>query len=99
MQKVVVDILLSDFRQWIACVYMAKSVEDLPEEIQQYIDVRKWDMRTLDGNQRFRELKAKCLPSIALDSDLIYESLIPDQEELISEITGRWQSKNESKGK
>jgi len=75
---------------------MAKSVEDLPEEIQQYIDIRKWDMRTLDGNNRFRELKAKCLPTIALDSEPIYESLIPGQEELITEIIGRWQSKNES---
>ncbi len=77
---------------------MAKSVEDLPEEIHQYIDVRKWDMRTLEGNKRFLELKGKCLPSIALDSDLIYESLIPGQEELIAEITRRWTLKNQDEG-
>ena len=69
---------------------MAKSVQDLPKKIRQYIDVHEWDMRTLEGNQRFRELKAKSLPSIALDGELMYESLIPGQEELIDEITGRW---------
>lgn len=73
---------------------MAKSVQDLPEEIRRYIDVHEWDMRTLEGNQRFRELKAKSLPSIALDGELMYESLIPGQEELIDEITGRWKLKN-----
>lgn len=73
---------------------MAKSVEDLPKEIQQYIDVREWDMRTLEGNQRFRELKGKSLPSIALDDELMYESLIPEQEKLTAEITRRWTLKN-----
>ncbi len=73
---------------------MAKSVEDLPKDIRQYIDVREWDMRTLEGNQRFFELKGKCLPSIALDNELMYESLIPDQEKLTTEIIRRWRLKN-----
>jgi hypothetical protein len=75
---------------------MAKSVQDLPKEIHQYIDVHEWDMRTLEGNQRFFELKGKCLPSIALDEDLMYESLIPGQEDLIAEIIRRWELKNNS---
>jgi hypothetical protein len=70
---------------------MAKSVKDLPEEIKKLLDIREWDMRTLEGNRRFLELKAKSLPSIALDGELMYESLIPGQEELIDEIQRRWQ--------
>ena len=62
---------------------MAESVKVLPEEIQDIIEVREWDMRTRDGVDRFRELKAKSLPSVALDSDLVYEAIIPGQEELI----------------
>ena len=70
---------------------MAKSVTDLPDEIKKLIEIREWDMRTLEGNRRFLELKAKSLPSIALDGKLMYESLIPGQEELINEIKLRWQ--------
>jgi len=73
---------------------MAKSVKDLPSEIQELIDVHEWDMRTLEGNKRFKELKAKSLPSIALDKTLEYESLIPGQEEISTEITRRWVLKN-----
>ena len=74
---------------------MAESVKVLPQDIQEIIEVREWDMRTREGVQRFRELKAKSLPSVALDGDLVYESLIPMQEELIDEILRRHKEKNQ----
>jgi hypothetical protein len=73
---------------------MAESVKVLPEEIQNIIEVHEWDMRTREGVQRFRELKAKSLPSVALDGILLYESLIPMQEELIADIQRRYEDKN-----
>ncbi len=73
---------------------MAEAVKVLPQEIQDLMKVREWDMRTREGVNRFRELKAKSLPSIALDEQLVYESLIPGQEELAEEIRRRWGLKN-----
>jgi hypothetical protein len=75
---------------------MAESVKVLPQDIQEIIEVHEWDMRTREGVQRFRELKAKSLPSVALDGDLVYESLIPMQEELIGEILRRYKEKNQN---
>ncbi len=74
---------------------MAESVKVLPDNIQEIIKVQEWDMRTLEGVQRFRELKAKSLPSVALDGELAYESIIPMQEELIAEIEKRYRGKNQ----
>ena len=73
---------------------MAESVKVLPQDIQEIIDVYEWDMRTRGGIARFRELKAKSLPSVALDGELVYEALIPMQEELIEEIRRRHNEKN-----
>ena len=75
---------------------MAESVKVLPQDIQDIIEVHEWDMRTREGVQRFRELKAKSLPSVALDGELVYESLIPMQEELIDEIRRRYKEKNQN---
>jgi len=50
-------------------------------------------MRTREGVERFRELKAKSLPSVALDGDLVYKSIIPGQEELIEELQRRYGEK------
>jgi len=58
------------------------------------MDVREWDMRTREGIQRFRELRAKSLPSVALDNELVYEAIIPGQEELSAEIRRRYEEKN-----
>jgi hypothetical protein len=73
---------------------MAEAVKALPQEIQDLMEVCEWDMRTREGVNRFRELKAKSLPSIALDQQLVYESLIPGQEELAEEIRRRWELKD-----
>lgn len=73
---------------------MAESVKVLPEDIQALMEVHEWDMRTREGVQRFRELKARSLPSVALDDDLMYESQIPMQEELAEEIRRRYHQKN-----
>ncbi len=69
---------------------MAQSVQELPPEIQGIIEVREWDLRTREGVQRFKELKAKSLPSIALNGELVFEALIPPQEELIQAIEQRY---------
>jgi hypothetical protein len=68
---------------------MAEAVKVLPPDIQEMIEVHEWDMRTREGVNRFRELRARSLPSVALDGDLVYESLIPPQEEMIAEIRRR----------
>lgn len=68
---------------------MAESVKSLPQDVQEIIEVREWDMRTREGIKRFLDLKARSLPSIALDNDLVYEAIIPMQEELIHEIRSR----------
>ncbi len=59
------------------------------------MDVREWDMRTREGIQRLRELRAKSLPSVALDGELVYEALIPGQEELSQEILRRYHARRQ----
>lgn len=81
----------------MACVYMAEAVRSLPGEIQELIVVREWDMRTLEGVRRLRELGARSLPSIALDEELVYEAMIPGQEELIQEILARRENKKRAR--
>ena len=77
---------------------MAESVRALPTEMEEFMEVREWDMRTREGIARFKELRAKMLPSIAMDGELVYESLIPGQEELIEEIKRRYRENEAAQG-
>ena len=56
------------------------------------IEVHEWDLRTRAGVQRFKELRAKSLPSIAMNGELVFEALIPPQEELIQTIEHLYRS-------
>ena len=56
--------------------------------------VHEWDLRTLEGVTRFKEIGAKSLPSIAMDGTVVYSSIIPGQEVLGLEIRRRYQEKN-----
>jgi hypothetical protein len=68
---------------------MAESVQALPNDIREIVEVYEWDMRTLKGIQRFRQLRARSLPSVALNGELVFEAIIPAQEELIEAIRKR----------
>lgn len=74
---------------------MAESVKVLPQEIQEMIEVFEWDLRTMEGVMRFREIGAKSLPSIAMDGTIVYSSIIPGQEVMIQEIQQRFFKKNQ----
>ena len=68
---------------------MVQSVKVLPKEIQDVIEVRIWNVKELEGIKRKRELRARAVPSIAIDYEVVFQSGIPQHEELISAITKR----------
>ena len=65
---------------------MIAAVTGLPREILNKIEYREWSLRTLEGVARFKELKAKSLPAVAIDGKLTYECIIPPAEDLIAAI-------------
>lgn len=65
---------------------MVAAVADLPKEIKDKIDYHEWSLRNREGIEMFKRFKARSLPSIAINEELQFESLIPAQEDLIEAI-------------
>jgi len=65
---------------------MVAAVKDLPQEILDEVECREWSLRELKGVARFRELGARSLPAVAIEGKLVFEAIIPGQEELIAAI-------------
>ena len=87
--KITIDVLTLDSVQCAACGYMMESIAALPDEVQDMIAYREWSIKTKEGVARFTELKGKVLPSICIEGDLVFESLIPQYEELIDAMIRR----------
>jgi hypothetical protein len=87
--KIKIDVLTLDSVQCAACGYMMESLAALPEDVQEMIEYTEWSIKNKEGIGKFMELKGKVLPSICIEGDLVFESIIPRYEELIDEMAKR----------
>ena len=88
-EKIHIDVLTLDSIQCAACGYMMESIAALPADVQDMIEYTEWSIKSKDGVGKFLELKGKVLPTICIEKDLVFESLIPQYEELIDEMAKR----------
>jgi hypothetical protein len=87
--KINIDVLTLDSVQCAACGYMMESIAALPDDVQEMIVYKEWSIKNQDSVAKFMELKGKVLPTICIESDLVFESIIPQYEELIDEMAKR----------
>jgi hypothetical protein len=88
-EKINIDVLTLDSVQCAACGYMMESIAALPSDVQDMIEYTEWSIKNKDGIGKFMELKGKVLPTICIERDLVFESIIPQYEELIDEMGAR----------
>ena len=88
-RKIRIDVLTLDSVQCAACGYMMESLAALPSDVQEMIEYKEWSIKTKEGIKRFMELKGKVLPTICIEGDLVFPSVIPQYEELIEEMAKR----------
>lgn len=86
---IVIDVLTLDSVQCAACGYMMESIAALPKEIQDVIQYKEWSIKNKEGIGKFIEMKGRVLPTIAIQGDLLFESIIPQYEELIDAMADR----------
>ena len=87
--KLQIDVLTLDSVQCAACGYMMESLAAMPPEIQEMIEYREWSIKNKTGVGKFMELGGKVLPTICIARDLVFQSIIPQYEELIDEMAKR----------
>lgn len=87
--KINIDVLTLDSVQCAACGYMMESIAALPQDVQEMIVYKEWSIKNKDGIGKFIELKGKVLPTICIEGDLVFQSIIPQYEELIDEMSSR----------
>ena len=88
-EKIRIDVLTLDSVQCAACGYMMESIAALPEDVQSMIEYTEWSIKNKEGIGKFMELKGKVLPTICIEGDCVFESIIPQYEELIDEMAKR----------
>lgn len=88
-KKVIVDLLIGNKEQCAVNTYVVEAIACLPAEIQERIEYREWSVLQEEGRRKKGELKARVIPTLALDGELCFEGVLPSMEELEEAIRCR----------
>lgn len=86
LDKVLIELFLLDPEQCAACTYMLNSVVDVYDEIRDIADYTVYKYTVKEDIARTKKMKLTNLPTMCVNGDIKWVSIIPDKEELLAEI-------------
>lgn len=86
LDKVLIECFLLDPEQCAACTYMLAAVEDIYEEIKDIADYSVYKYFIKEDIARTRKMGIKNLPTMCINGEQEFISIIPSKEELIDAI-------------
>ena len=81
---VIVDIVTLDSAGCAPCTYMVKAAQEAAKAYGQAIEVREHKITGRDGLGYMKKLGVSAIPSICVDGQECYASIIPDRKELVT---------------
>jgi uroporphyrinogen decarboxylase len=94
LDKVCIELFTLDPEQCAACTYMVKSVTDSFDEIRDMAEYVVYKYFIKEDIARTAKMGLKNLPTMCMDGESVYISIIPDRDELIAEVTKRYNAKH-----
>ena len=86
LDKVLIELFLLDPEQCAACTYMLNSVIDVYDEIKDIADYKVYKYTLKEDIARTRKMGLTNLPTMCINGDMKWVSIIPDKEEFIKEV-------------
>jgi len=86
LDKVLIELFLLDPEQCAACTYMLASVEDAYDDIKDIAEYRVYKYFIKEDIARTMKMGIKNLPTMCINGEQKFISLIPSREELIEAV-------------
>jgi Uroporphyrinogen-III decarboxylase len=86
LDKVLIELFLLDPDQCAACTYMLSSVVDAFDEIKDIADYAVYKYTIKEDIARTRKMGLTNLPTMCINGEVKWVSIIPSREELLSEV-------------
>lgn len=86
LDKVLIELFLLDPEQCAACTYMLAAVEDAYEDLRDIAEYRVYKYFKKEDIARTRTMGIANLPTMCINGEQKYISIIPGKEELLAEV-------------
>lgn len=87
--KIFVEVVTLDSEGCAPCQYMMESLMRVKEKYGDKLTYRETLIKSLAGIKRVQQLGCKNLPSMLINNELVFDNIIPTDEELIRELDKR----------
>lgn len=84
-----VEVVTLDSEGCAPCQYMLESLMRVKEKYQDKLTYRETLIKSLGGIKRVGALGVKNLPSMLINNELVFDNIVPTDEELIKELDKR----------
>lgn len=85
-EKVLIELFLLDPEQCAACTYMKAAAVDAFDEIKDIAEIREYKYFIKEDIARTRKMGIANLPTMCIDGEQKYISIIPSREELVNAV-------------
>ena len=85
-EKVIIELFLLDPEQCAACTYMKAAAVDAFDEIKDIAEIREYKYFIKEDIARTRKMGIANLPTMCIDGEQKYISIIPSREELVTSV-------------
>ena len=86
LSRPMIELFTLDSASCAACTYMCQAAIDAVEELGREVDVIEYKFTKAENVARVMKMGVKNLPSLYINGELKFSSIIPEQNELIAEI-------------
>lgn len=85
-EKVIIELFLLDPEQCAACTYMKAAAVDAFDEIKNIAEIREYKYFIKEDIARTRKMGIANLPTMCIDGEQKYISIIPSRDELVNSV-------------
>lgn len=95
-EKVIVDVVTLDSASCAPCQYMVDAVERAARELPDKVEIREHKIKTRSGLGHMAKLGVGQIPTICIDGEVTFPSIIPDIKTLVEAIQAKAKGKSAS---
>lgn len=88
-QKVLIEMFTLDSAACAPCQYVKEAVENASQNIPAQIEIVEHKVKDKAAVKLMKERGVTAIPTICINGQIVYESLIPQEDELIAAIMQR----------
>lgn len=89
MAKVLIELFTLDSAGCAACTYTKEMADNMKGKVDCEIEVVEHAIKSKEKVKLMQERGVKAIPSICINGDIVYESILPQEEDFIEQIKKR----------